>query len=497
MKCKFCQAEFDQDYAFCPACGKSQAEEVTPEQEVPTAEETPVVEETPIQEPAEEKAAPEIKEGAKATPGKIAMAVVAGVVILAVLVALLISGLGSKNNVVDAETAPAATDAVTAETEETVPATIPADGNPDDVTCKGTYSVTDDEILAAHDTIVATVGDQTLTNGQLQAYYWAEVMSIYQQYGDYAIYFGLDFSQPLDTQICSLTEEGLTWQQYFLQCALDNWHCYQSMKLDSEEAGFEPEADYVEYIENLSQTLEETAVSSGAADAAELILGVAGAGCTVEDYLDYLRLYNDGYIYYAELIEQIVPTDEEIKAYFAENEATYSENGITKESGKYVDVRHVLIVPEDENATTGDDGYPVYSDDAWAACEAEAQKLYDQWLAGDMSEDSFAALANEHSYDSDGTDGGLYTDVSEGYMVENFNDWCFDAARQPGDHGLVKTQYGYHIMYFVGSRDIWYATAESDLIDSRASALLPASMEKHPVEIDYTAIALGLVDLGY
>ena len=157
----------------------------------------------------------------------------------------------------------------------------------------------------------------------------------------------------------------------------------------------------------------------------------------------------------------------------------------------------MLIVPEDENATTGDDGYPVYSDDAWAACEAEAQKLYDQWLAGDMSEDSFAALANEQSYDSDGTDGGLYTDVSEGYMVENFNDWCFDAARQPGDHGLVKTQHGYHIMYFVGSRDIWYATAESDLIDSRASALLPASMEKHPVEIDYTAIALGLVDLGY
>ena len=34
-------------------------------------------------------------------------------------------------------------------------------------------------------------------------------------------------------------------------------------------------------------------------------------------------------------------------------------------------------------------------------------------------------------------------------MVEEFEDWCFDEARQPGDHGIVKTSYGYHIMYFV------------------------------------------------
>ena len=35
-------------------------------------------------------------------------------------------------------------------------------------------------------------------------------------------------------------------------------------------------------------------------------------------------------------------------------------------------------------------------------------------------------------------------------MVTNFNDWIFDASRKPGDTGIVESDYGYHIIYFVG-----------------------------------------------
>jgi len=41
-------------------------------------------------------------------------------------------------------------------------------------------------------------------------------------------------------------------------------------------------------------------------------------------------------------------------------------------------------------------------------------------------------------------------------MVVPFQDWCFDAARKTGDTGIVETQYGYHVMYFVGDSDITY-----------------------------------------
>ena len=78
---------------------------------------------------------------------------------------------------------------------------MPADGNPEDVTCKGTYTVTDEEALANKDTVVATAGEYQLTNGQLQVYYWMEVQNFLTNYGGYAPYFGLDYTKPMDTQI--------------------------------------------------------------------------------------------------------------------------------------------------------------------------------------------------------------------------------------------------------------------------------------------------------
>ena len=46
--------------------------------------------------------------------------------------------------------------------------------------------------------------------------------------------------------------------------------------------------------------------------------------------------------------------------------------------------------------------------------------------------------------------GGLYTEVYKGQMVTEFNDWCFDPSRQTGDTGVIETDYGAHVMYFVG-----------------------------------------------
>lgn len=109
----------------------------------------------------------------------------------------------------------------------------------------------------------------------------------------------------------------------------------------------------------------------------------------------------------------------------------------------YIDVRHILIAPEkDEEGNI--------SDEAWAAAEKKANDIYEGYLAGEQNEDAFAALAVEHSADGNAAQGGIYEGVKKGQMVETFNDWCFDGTRQTGDSGIVKTRFGYHIMYFVG-----------------------------------------------
>ena len=92
-------------------------------------------------------------------------------------------------------------------------------------------------------------------------------------------------------------------------------------------------------------------------------------------------------------------------------------------------------------------------------------------LAGDATEESFANMANENSSDpGSNTTGGLYENVYPGQMVETFNDWCFADGRQPGDYGIVKTDYGYHIMFFVGAGDeiYWFQTAKEDYLSDLA-----------------------------
>lgn len=109
-----------------------------------------------------------------------------------------------------------------------------------------------------------------------------------------------------------------------------------------------------------------------------------------------------------------------------------------------VDVRHCLVQFDAEDSSN-------VTDEEKKAAYTQAKALYDQWLAGDKTEDSFAAMATESSEDTGSTEnGGLYDDIriTDNY-VESFEAWSFDPARKAGDSGIVETEYGYHIMYFV------------------------------------------------
>ena len=122
---------------------------------------------------------------------------------------------------------------------------------------------------------------------------------------------------------------------------------------------------------------------------------------------------------------------------------------------KMVNVRHILVKfqggtkDKDTNETT-------YSEAEKNAAKEAAQKLLDDWKAGENpSSESFAALAKEKSEDTGSkSNGGLYENVYPHQMVDAFNDWCFDPARKAGDTGLVETEYGYHVMFFESYADL-------------------------------------------
>ncbi len=110
-----------------------------------------------------------------------------------------------------------------------------------------------------------------------------------------------------------------------------------------------------------------------------------------------------------------------------------------------VDLRQILISFQDdpqsqEEATT----------EQIAAAKNKAEEVYNTWKSGEKTETSFAEIAKTASTDTGSAEnGGLYEDVTVGSMVAPFENWCFDPARKAGDTDIVKTEYGYHIMYMV------------------------------------------------
>lgn len=435
-----------------------------------------------------------------ATPGKIALGVALVVVLLAALIALVVSG-GNTQKPAETQPVQTASDVPTAaveteatEPEETVPATVPEDGNPDDATCKGTYTASDEAVIAARDTVVATSGDLELTVGQLQVYYWMEVRSFLNNYGYYLSYFGLDYTQGLDTQICPIAEESMTWQQYFLESALLSWQSYTAMAAEAEKNGVQmPEENRAE-VDGLEESMNESAVTAGFASGEELIQGTLGNAATLEDYARFLEEYYSGLAYYTQITENMTADDAETEAYFDENAESYQESGITKDTVT-VDVRHILVFPE--GATSETIRTETFPEEAWSASEEKAKQILSSWEAGAKTEDSFAALAEEHS-DDEGSNlnGGLYEGVSQGEMVEAFDAWCFDGGRQPGDYGIVKTEFGYHIMYFCGSTPVWQETARNDLLNKKINDFVENTADKYPLTVEYSKILLTYVSLA-
>ena len=115
-----------------------------------------------------------------------------------------------------------------------------------------------------------------------------------------------------------------------------------------------------------------------------------------------------------------------------------------------------------------------------------ANEVYDKWKKGAKDEAFFGELASQFTDDTRSkSNGGLYTNVKEGDMVTEFNDWIFDSKRKPGDNTIIKTQYGYHIMYFVGDGDpIWKISVDTVLRKSSYEEAYKELTEKYQVEFD-------------
>ena len=411
-------------------------------------------------------------------------------------------------------------------TEPTVAPTVPENGNPDDVTCKGSYTA---EVT---DAVIAKAGGAELTNEELQVWYWAEVALWQQETTEN----GPDFSKPLDTQPCEIDSSVNSWQQYFLGRALNRWHTAQALVTESREVPlptedayrpnlknhekylleqpatkylygynpyYSPNTLHQEYLDTMPDTLTALAEEKGWSGLSEM--AEKAFGTTADAVLSYADTLNRGYMYFTHKSYYIEPTAEELAAWYEDHSGTFASQE------PLVDIRHMLLVPKDvileENVWKPADAEPVIletveiredgrvkcSENAWQICEEDAEEMLAKWKKDvRCSEATFADLANKNSADT-GTalDGGGYQGIRKGQLMEALDAWCFDPARQSGDTTMIRSEYGLHVLYFSKGYTEGEAMAEDACYQEQQLALLEAAREAYPMEVSYSAITLA------
>ena len=150
---------------------------------------------------------------------------------------------------------------------------------------------------------------------------------------------------------------------------------------------------------------------------------------------------------------------------------------------KSVDVRHILIkveAPEGEDTPTQKE---------WDAALSEAEDVVKQFNATDKTEDSFKGFVEKYSDDTGSVpDGGLIDDIKPGdSLVPSFLNWSVDNSRKAGDVAIVRSSYGYHIMYFVGQTDnvVWQNTVKTTLASDSATTKSEQLEEAYTISVNW------------
>ena len=437
MFCKHCGAKLDDDLTICPDCGADLGEKAIA-----------------------------LSKGAKKV-----LAIIGCVLLVIMLAAIVFVGAGGKL--------------------EEIPQYIASWFTPkaNNIYYKDSYTIADDKADKYAGVVVATVGEHKLTNAQLQVFYWMQVYDFIEQTGGYTSYYGLDLSKPLEQQEYSTT--GKTWQQAFLENALSLWTKYVTMKDAAAKDGFTLPQAYQDKLSNLEQSVSADATKDGFESADAMLQEDMGKGVSLADYKYYLELYYTCELYWAYLTEKDEVSMEQIENWYAENIDSMTYYGIDKECGNMSDVRHLLV---SISKVAGEDK-TTYSEADWESCRQQAQALLDQWLAGEKTEESLTAMIKEHSHDTYAkTDGGLFEYVyKSGQYVEAFEDWCADTTRAAGDYGLIKTSYGYHVMYCVKTETAWIRASRDSILSDRAQEIWDSFDETASVE--YSKIAIAQVNM--
>ena len=314
-------------------------------------------------------------------------------------------------------------------------------------------------------TTAVKIGGENYSPAQVSYYYGNQYMTFLNSYGNYASLFGLDTSKGLaglDSQECTMMEEGSTWKDYFLESAYSEMKQYAALNKYAADNGIELTAEEIAGVDSGLEQLKNSVSAYGFTSLDNYFSYNFGKGVTekvAREEMIRSTLAAKAYNAYADSLEY---SDSELKDYYA---------GLDGEADVF-DYAYYAVFAEKVAATDaeGNETQEV-NDETVAAAKEKADAILAAYQADTENVDAVAKL--DAAIASAGEEGTAThsSAVAGSSLSSTYKDWM-KAARTEGDATVAVNADSstFYVVVFLGRDDNDYSTVNVRHILVKAEA---------------------------
>lgn len=286
-------------------------------------------------------------------------------------------------------------------------------------------------------------GSRSFSVAECNYIYNAQYMNLINSYGDYASLIGLDTTQPLDEQACTMTgEKNYTWHDYFMDYTEDFLKQLAALEAYAKANDISLDKDDMSAVDEQMKTFDD-ATKYGYANADKLIAGNYGRGCNTSVVREVLEL------------QQLATKAQESIAdsySFSASELSEKYASVKDDYDKFT-YDFYLVAAETEKSEDGT---------AAAPTEAALKKAVEtaNGIKDSMDKDD---LTLEKAVQKAVKDAKLtnQSDVSGSDVEEDIAKWLKSSERKKGDVTVIKGSTGAYIVEFKSRDNNKHKTDES------------------------------------
>lgn len=130
-------------------------------------------------------------------------------------------------------------------------------------------------------------------------------------------------------------------------------------------------------------------------------------------------------------------------------------------------VRHILISPEVSPSEIE------ASKESLEEAKKKAQAILDSYMNGEKTEEAFTELAANSDDKGTSSYGGMIESLKKGIYGDEIDNWVYSSDRKEGEVALIKSDYGYHIVYYIGENEpTWILSIRELLKEQKIDAIV-------------------------